>query len=117
SICALLAVDECAPLVPQRALDLRDVRHLTAEQDRLHGLVARLELCRLYEYLLRFRRSDDRDSVGVGDDDVAGVDDDSAARDRHVDLAGAWVLPMTVVTPRANEGKTFCWIQLASREL
>src|SRR5256712_2310481 len=84
-----LAVDECASLVPQRALDLRDVRDLTAEQDRLHGVVGRLEPCRLHEYLLRFRWSDDHDSVRVGDDDVAGVDDDSAARDRHVDLAGA----------------------------
>src|SRR2546427_3273046 len=89
SIGDLLAVDECASLFPQRALDLRDARYLTAEQDRLHGLVARLDLCRLHEYLLRLRGSDDDDSIRVGDDDVSGIDDDSAARDRHVDLAGA----------------------------
>src|SRR5438132_2009019 len=107
SIGDLLAVDECASLVPERALDLRDARDLTAEQNRLHGLVARLDLCRLHEYLLRFRWSDDHDAVVVGDDDVAGAVD--RAHDRR-DAAGeggeAVLLDLARVAHRSVGNKT-----------
>ena len=59
----MLAVDERAALLTERALDLRDVRHLATQEYRLHGRVARLEPCCLGEDLLRLRWTDHDDAV------------------------------------------------------